>query len=402
MTFADWVSSGRVARLARRGSRYVLARAEWRRVEARARELAAAARPVRARTEAQLVETLAALRARLEMPARLYVETLAAQPLLTNSVTAACLYGGGDIAAQQIERRSNVSSPQKSGWNYGRTLRMTFFGFAFAGPILNGWYPLLHKVTAAFRRNYQPVSVIPLPQWLESRLPGWVPSPPAWATIVQVEHLASPSDRAREVAVKVLFDNLFFQAPFLTCYFVVTGFLEGLSPAAVYHKTQTNFHAAWAYGVLLWAPLQTANFWFVPVGLQPLAVNIVNVFWKGFLSLLNHRRDYGGDSAKAAPAEHAVRQREAQQRLQVEELELELASQRKVILRLTHELELCESQSSFQGRQPPRIRAAGAAPAPPPELAASGEGADEYQHEKPPPAPPPPPPPLACASSGAS
>jgi len=145
MTFADWVSSGRVARLARRGSRYVLARAEWRRVEARARELAAAARPVRARTEAQLVETLAALRARLEMPARLYVETLAAQPLLTNSVTAACLYGGGDIAAQQIERRSNVSSPQKSGWNYGRTLRMTFFGFAFAGPILNGWYPLLHK-----------------------------------------------------------------------------------------------------------------------------------------------------------------------------------------------------------------------------------------------------------------
>ena len=35
------------------------------------------------------------------------------------------------------------------------------------------------------------------------------------------------------------------------------------------------------------APLQTANFWFVPVGLQPLAVNIVNVFWKVRLSSIS-------------------------------------------------------------------------------------------------------------------
>lgn len=108
-------------------------------------------------------------------------------------------------------------------------------------------------------------------------------------------------EKAKEVGVKVLFDNLFFQAPFLTCYFLITGALEGLQPSAVYEKTQKNFHAAWFYAVLLWGPVQTLNFWLVPVPLQPLVVNLVNAGWKTCLSVLYHARDYGGEGGGAQP-----------------------------------------------------------------------------------------------------
>ena len=64
----------------------------------------------------------------------------------------------------------------------------------------------------------------------------------------------------------------------------MTGFLEGLSPAAVYHKTQTNFHAAWAYGVLLWAPLQ------VP-GRRSVWSRVLG---RGASGILDHRRAQAG------------------------------------------------------------------------------------------------------------
>jgi len=55
------------------------------------------------------------------------------------------------------------------------------------------------------------------------------------------------------------------------------------------------------------APLQTANFWFVPVGLQPLAVNIVNVFWKVRLSSISTASRLHLGCASAVPRTVFVR-----------------------------------------------------------------------------------------------
>ena len=207
-----------------------------------------------------------------------YGNLLEAYPLLTNSATAGAMYGGSDAAAQGIEWALDIESPHKVEYNWGRTLRMSLFGGCIAGPTLSLWYPLLHKITVAFRVKYKPAGLFSFRR-------------------VDILEEGTLKDKAKEVGVKVLFDNLFFQAPFLTCYFLVTGMLEGLSPSAVFDKTQRNFHAAWFYGVLLWGPVQSANFWLVPVPFQALVVNVVNAGWKTSLSVLYHSRDYGGKSS---------------------------------------------------------------------------------------------------------
>lgn len=185
---------------------------------------------------------------------------LVEKPIVTNSITAGFLYGSSDLAAQNLERWLGVARPGKTEYNYDRTVRMATFGVFFAGPVLANWYPLLHKATAAFRVGLIPVA------WNES--------------FRKAVRLDSPAERAKEVGVKVFFDNALFQAPFITMYFIVMGYLEGLSSSEVYAKTTENFHAAWMYGAFLWVPVQSINFWFIPVSHHALVVNMVNIGWK--------------------------------------------------------------------------------------------------------------------------
>ena len=159
------------------------------------------------------------------------------------------------------------------------------------------------------------------------------------------------------MGVKVLFDNLFFQAPFITCYFVVTGLMEGLSPAAVFEKTQRNFHAAWAYGVLLWGPVQTLNFWIVPVPYQALVVNVVNAGWKTFLSILYHCRDYGSTNKVAGISGGTAAASEAPAVLRAEAaaLRAEVAAQRALVEELRQDLrEATRRLAALAPREHPR------------------------------------------------
>jgi len=205
-----------------------------------------------------------------------YKLLLEERPIAGNSVTAGVIYGAGDFAAQKIEKLMGIESPSKEGYNTARTLRMMFFGCFFAGPIMSRWYPQLEKMTIAYRHRYQNIS---LGSW---KLP-----------ISFRTDLVDKQERLVEVAVKVMVDNLFFQPPFLTLYFFAMGLLEGLPFSTCLEKTQRNFHAAWGMGFTLWIPAQSFNFWLVPVNLQALVVNVVNMVWKMSLSIFYHSREYG-------------------------------------------------------------------------------------------------------------
>ena len=241
-------------------------------------------------------------------------------PIVTNSVTAGSLYGGSDAAAQGLEALLGIARPGKIEYNFARTLRMTTFGTLVAGPSLGAWYPLLHKVTVSFRVKYKPKFA-----W------GYWGSN-ATKTYVRKPLVEEGANNWAEVGVKLLFDSFFFQAPFLTAYFSITGALEGLSPTRIMKKTTENFHAAWFYGVLLWTPVQMANFLFVPVPAQALLVNVVNAGWKTFLSCLYHARDYGNKGADECT---------------VAELQGVIEEQRGTIELLRTQLEMLEGQ----GRQ---------------------------------------------------
>ena len=48
-------------------------------------------------------------------------------------------------------------SPEKEGYNWGRTVRMFAFGGLLNGPLLYLWYNTLHSVTSVYRVSYEPL-----------------------------------------------------------------------------------------------------------------------------------------------------------------------------------------------------------------------------------------------------
>lgn len=226
--------------------------------------------------------------------------TSAAQkaPLTLQSAIAGLLYSGGDCAAQWLEKAYGVQSLGKTEHNYERTLRMGTFGLFFAGPILGLWYWKLQRMTSIYRYSYVPLQT-------SSGSGSWI------STVVRGsyrrEQLDNKGDLAREVLVKVVFDNLFFQAAFLNLYLFVMSMMEGRSLRESYLRCKRDFHDAWGYSMLFWVPAQAVNFSLLPPQHHALVVSVLNMMWKTFLSLLYHARDYGaGHGAPAAELASAL------------------------------------------------------------------------------------------------
>lgn len=213
---------------------------------------------------------------------RLYARALEASPTATHSATAGVLYGSGDYLAQKLEKGFNVQSPGKVHYNVDRTMRMAAFGFLLGGPILGKWYSLLHRMTSVYRYNYIQMK-----------------SSSGWFSAVQGmyrrEALDDKSQKWREVALKVILDQIFFQAQFLNLYLFSMSLLEGKTVGEAYERCKRNFHDAWGYAITFWIPAQTLNFSFVPATYHAFTVNFCSMIWTAFLSLLFHKRDFGPD-----------------------------------------------------------------------------------------------------------
>lgn len=69
--------------------------------------------------------------------------------------------------------------------------------------------------------------------------------------------------------------------------------LEGRGLDEIKTKVRRDFHDAWGYSCCIWAPVGCVNFLVVPVYLQPLVINAIQVGWQTALSLIYHSRDYG-------------------------------------------------------------------------------------------------------------
>lgn len=56
------------------------------------------------------------------------------------------LFGSGDLIAQfLVEDKKTTPESTVVTWDKARTLRMTFFGACFAGPVLHNWYGFLDR-----------------------------------------------------------------------------------------------------------------------------------------------------------------------------------------------------------------------------------------------------------------
>ncbi|PWY88200.1 hypothetical protein BO70DRAFT_331432 [Aspergillus heteromorphus CBS 117.55] len=165
-----------------------------------------------------------------------YQRKLIQRPLLTQSLTTATLFALGDGIAQQAVEKKGLANH-----DVARSGRMALYGGAIFGPAATKWF-----------------------QFLQNRI-----------------QLSSPR---QTLVARVATDQLAF-APTMTGVFLSTmSVLEGSNPREKLHRTYWDaLRANW----MLWPAVQGVNMYFVPLQFRVLVVNVVNIGWNCFLSVLN-------------------------------------------------------------------------------------------------------------------
>ncbi|GFF64515.1 putative integral membrane protein, Mpv17/PMP22 family [Aspergillus lentulus] len=166
-----------------------------------------------------------------------YQRSLVQRPLLTQSLTTACLFAVGDSLAQQAVEKRGISQHDVI-----RTGRMALYGGAVFGPLATKWFQVLQR------------------------------------------RINLPSAQ-RTVLGRVAADQLLFAPTMIGVFLSSMSVLEGGSPS---EKLERSYWPALKANWTVWPFLQLVNFALVPLQYRVLTVNVLNIGWNCFLSLLNN------------------------------------------------------------------------------------------------------------------
>jgi len=169
---------------------------------------------------------------------RWYNARLARQPLLTQSIGSAVLFGAGDILAQQVVDRVGIENH-----NYARTGRMVLYGGVLFGPVATTWYRFLQR------------------------------------NIV----LGSPK---LTLTARVCADQVLFAPTHMFVFLSSMSIMEGSDPL---EKLKNSYWTAYKANLMLWPWVQAVNFTFVPLQHRVLVVNVVSLAWNCILSTINSK-----------------------------------------------------------------------------------------------------------------
>lgn len=166
----------------------------------------------------------------------MFKRLVVSHPLAANMIQTGALFGVGDAIAQYM-------APQQPHYDWPRTLRAVGYGGVIFAPIGNKWYHLLAKIK---------------PSASHAVNTGW----------------------------RVAADQLIF-APFIgiPMYYLVMTVLENRHPILprIEEQLTTNWWPTLANNWKVWPAFQAVNFFFVPVHLRLLAVNVILIFWNTYL-----------------------------------------------------------------------------------------------------------------------
>ncbi|KAF7595225.1 Protein required for ethanol metabolism [Aspergillus hancockii] len=166
-----------------------------------------------------------------------YQRCLLQRPVLTQSLTTACLFGVGDGLAQQGVEKRGIAHHDVT-----RTARMVFYGGAVFGPAATKWF-----------------------QFLQTRI-----------------SLRTPG---KTLVARVAADQLIFAPTMISVFLSSMSLMEGGDPREKLNKT---YWQALRTNWMIWPALQSVNFYLVPLQYRVLTVNVFNIGWNCFLSFLNN------------------------------------------------------------------------------------------------------------------
>ncbi|KAI5824568.1 hypothetical protein K523DRAFT_315062 [Schizophyllum commune Tattone D] len=170
---------------------------------------------------------------------RAYNAALLKRPMLTQCLTAAVLFSGGDVLAQQfVEKRGSLH-------DYTRTARLAFYGGVCFGPPMTLWYQFLNRIK-----------------------------------------FASPR---RAVIYRVWLDQAFLTPIAVVYFFSMMSLLEG-KPYEAPDRVRSAYVPTIIRNWGVFIPAQIINFSIVPPQFRFAYVGVVSLFWNTYLSLANQEQ----------------------------------------------------------------------------------------------------------------
>ncbi|KAF9473053.1 hypothetical protein BDN70DRAFT_843888 [Pholiota conissans] len=183
---------------------------------------------------------------------RAYNAALIRKPMATQCITAAVLFGAGDIVAQQAVEGKGRNH------DFMRTARLTFYGGALFGPAMTTWYSFLNRI-----KFPSPTKALIYRVWLD-------------------QALLTP------IAVGFFYSSM--------------SILEGKPEEAV-ERVQTAYVPTLMRNWGVFIPTQIINFSLTPPHLRFVVVSVVSLFWNTYLSASNASIEAGQTAALEAGAE---------------------------------------------------------------------------------------------------
>lgn len=184
------------------------------------------------------------------------------RPVATNCISAAVLFGVGDILAQtvvpatqtghhvietDIKRIEHKLEDTSKNLDWARTTKATIYGgFIFAPLASKFWYPFLNSLRG--------------------------------------------STPAKTALKRVAFDQLGF-SPLcgIPLYYTCLGIMDGKSSSEIREHLSKNYKTTLFTNWSIWPMVQFLNFRFMPPDYRLLMVNTISIGWNTFLSYMNNR-----------------------------------------------------------------------------------------------------------------
>jgi protein Mpv17 len=114
------------------------------------------------------------------------------------------------------------------------------------------------------------------------------PSTHTWYAVL--ERIVTIQDPILGLIARIILDALIYSPLTVSGYFVVRAILEGDGWRSIQEKLQTKFFGTVLGAWKFWPAANIINFGFVPVELRVLYVNVLSLFWTGYLSYVNAQK----------------------------------------------------------------------------------------------------------------
>ncbi|GAA5974015.1 hypothetical protein JCM8115_005987 [Rhodotorula mucilaginosa] len=180
---------------------------------------------------------------------RAYNSALVRRPYATGMVSAAVLFGAGDVLAQQ--------GIEKKGANHDimRTVRLSAYGGLIFAPLITRVYGGIDRIRF--------------------------------------------SSKVTTTVARVAVDQFVLTPCVLSLFFTCQSLLEGKGFGEAKRRIETSWWPTIQRNWSLWIPVQAINFSIVPLHYRLLVVNFTSLFWNAYLSYAN--------AQQGTPAEAAIK-----------------------------------------------------------------------------------------------